>query len=41
MVFMNMSFINRYSKRQSTVETLVFGAEFIIMKVEVDTPPAI
>ena len=34
---MNMSLINWFSKRQPTVETAVFGAEFVAMKHGVET----
>ena len=37
MIFMNMSLINWYSKRQSTIEISVFGAEFVVMKVGIET----
>ena len=37
MIFMNMSLINWLSKRQPTVETAVFGAEFVAMKHGVET----
>ena len=37
MIYMNMSLINWYSKRQSTIETLVLGAEFVDMKVRIET----
>ena len=33
MVYMNISLINWYSIKQSTIETLVFGVEFVAMKV--------
>ena len=36
MMHMNMSLINWYSKKESAVETLVFGADFVAMKVGVD-----
>ena len=36
---MNTSWINWYSKRQFTIKTSVFGAEFVTMKVGVDTLP--
>ena len=36
-IFMNMSLINWLSKRQPTVETAVFGAEFVAMKHGVET----
>ena len=39
--YMNMSLINWYSKKQSTLETSVFGAEFVAMKVGVETLHAI
>ena len=31
MVYMNMSLINWYSKKQSTIETSLFGTEFVAM----------
>ena len=34
-MYMNMSLIIWYSKRQSTIETSVFGAEFVAMKVRI------
>ena len=37
MINTNMSLNNRYSKKQSTVETSVFGAEFVFMKVSMET----
>ena len=37
MIFMNMSLINWLSKIQLTVETAVFGAEFVAMKHGVET----
>ena len=37
LVYMNMSPIAWYSKRQATVETSVFGAEFVAMKTAMDT----
>ena len=37
MIFVNMSLINWISKRQPTVETAVFGAEFFSMKDVVET----
>ena len=36
MVYMNMSLINWNSKKQSTIETSVFGTEFVVMKVGVE-----
>ena len=33
MVYMNMSLINLYFKRQSITETSVFGTKFVAMKV--------
>ena len=36
MVYMNISLINWYSKWQSIIETSVFGAEFVAMKVKYD-----
>ena len=32
LIFMNMALIVWYSKKQSTIETSVFGAEFVAMK---------
>ena len=37
MMYMNMSLINWSSKKQSTIETSVFCAEFVAMKVRVVT----
>ena len=37
MIYINMSLINWYSKKQYTIETLVFGAELVAMKVGVET----
>ena len=37
MIFMNMALINFVSKKQSTVETAVFGAEFVALKHGVET----
>ena len=33
MKYMNMSLINWYSKRQSSIKTTMFGAEYVVMKV--------
>ena len=41
MINMNMSLINWYSKKQSTIETTVFGTGFAAMKVGVETLHAI
>ena len=41
MVLMNMSLINWYSTKQSTIETSVFGAEFVAMKVGIKVLHAI
>ena len=41
MIYMNISLINWYSKRQSTIETSIFGAEFVAMKVRIKTLCAI
>ena len=41
MIYMNMSLIIWYSKKQTTIETSVFGAEFVAMKVGVETLHAI
>ena len=37
LIYLNMSLVNWHSKKQSTVETSVFGAEFLAMKNGVDT----
>ena len=37
MIYMNMSLINWYSKKQLTIEASVFGAEFVAIKFQVDT----
>ena len=37
MIFCNMALINWLSKKQPTVETAVFGAEFVAMKHGVET----
>ncbi|KAL7450924.1 hypothetical protein ACHAXS_000240 [Conticribra weissflogii] len=31
-IYLNISLISWYSKRQSTIETYTFGAEFVVMK---------
>ena len=36
-VYLNISLINWYSKEQSTIETSIFGMEFINMKVIVES----
>ena len=36
MIYMNMSLINCYSKKQSTIETSVFGTEFVAIKPRVE-----
>ena len=41
MVFMKMSPINWYSQKHSTIEISVFGAEFVAMKVGIETLRAI
>ena len=38
---MNVSLINWYSKKKSTIETSVFAAEFVTMKIGVKTLCAI
>ena len=38
---MNTPLINWYSKKQSTIETSVFGADFVAMKVRIETLCAI
>ena len=35
--FFNMAPVAWYSKKQSTIESSVFGAEFVAMKVAMDT----
>ena len=40
-IYMNMSLINRYSKRQSTIEKLLFDAEFVDRKVGIKALHAI
>ena len=40
-IYRNTSLINWYSKRQFTIETSVFGVEFVAMKVSVETLCAI
>ena len=35
-IFMNMALVSWYSKKQSTIETSVFGAEFVAMKVAME-----
>ena len=37
LIYLNMAPIAWYSKRQSTIETSVFGAEFVAMKVGMET----
>ena len=41
MVYMNMSLIEWYSKKQSIIEELVIGMEFVSMIVRVETLHAI
>ena len=41
MMYMNMSLITWYSNRQFTIEPSVFGAEFVAMKVGIETLCAI
>ena len=41
MIYMNISLINWYSKRYSTTETSVFGAEIVAIKVKLETLQAI
>ena len=36
LIYLNMSPIVRYTKRQATIETSVFGAEFVAMKTAVE-----
>jgi hypothetical protein len=33
LIFMNMALVDWLSKRQPTIETTVFGAEFVAMKL--------
>ena len=35
-MYMNMSLINWYSKKQSTIESSVINTEFVAMKVRVE-----
>ena len=37
MIYKNISLINYYFKKQSNIETLVFGIAFVAMKVNKDT----
>ena len=37
MIYVNMSLINWHSKKQSTIETSVFGIEFVAMNIRVET----
>ena len=37
MIYMNMALINWHSKKQATIETAVFGAEFVALKTGVET----
>ena len=41
MIYMNMLLINWYSKKQSMIETSVFSAQFVVIKVSVETLHAI
>ena len=41
MINMNMSLVNLYSKKQSSIETSVIGNEFVAMKVGIKTLHAI
>ena len=41
MIYMNILLVNWYSKKQSIIESSVFGAEFVAMKVRVETLYAI
>ena len=36
-IFINMSLVSWYSKKQSTIRTSDFGAEFVAMKVAMET----
>ena len=36
LIYMNMALVQWFSKKQSTVETSVFGAEFVTMKQGID-----
>jgi hypothetical protein len=36
LIFMNMALIDWLSKRQPTIETTVFGAEFVAMKLGIE-----
>ena len=37
MIYMNMSLVSWYSEKQSTIETSVYGAGFVAMKVGAET----
>ena len=37
MIYVNMSLISWYFKKQSTIKTSVFGKDFVAMKVKVET----
>ncbi len=37
LIFLNTALISWYSKRQSTIETCIFGAEFVAVKTGVET----
>ncbi len=41
LVYLNTALISWYSKRQSTIETCTFGAEFVAMKTGVEAIPGI
>ena len=41
MIYMNMALVYLYSEKQSNIETSVFGADFVAIKVGVDTFDAI
>ena len=36
LIYVNTALVQWFSKKQSTVETLVFGAEFVAMKQGID-----
>ena len=36
-IYMNMALVSWYSKKQPTIETSVFGSEFVAMKIAMET----
>ena len=37
MIYLNMAIVNWFTKKQTTVETAVFGAEFVALKTGIET----